>query len=56
MERDITPLAAAVISDDGQTLAEYGLILGGIFLIAAAAMLLLGPTIDQLFQDAINVF
>lgn len=40
--------------DDGQTQAEYALLLVGVFLIAAAAVLLTGPAVQQLFQAAVD--
>ncbi|MFA7297143.1 MAG: Flp family type IVb pilin [Dehalococcoidia bacterium] len=40
--------------DAGQTQAEYALLLAGVFLLAAAAVVALGPSVSQLFQDAVD--
>jgi Flp pilus assembly pilin Flp len=45
--------------EEGQTMAEYALILGGIAIIVVAAILFLGPAIRGLFEDtgsSINQF
>jgi Flp pilus assembly pilin Flp len=45
--------------EEGQTMAEYALILGGIAIIVVAAILFLGPAIRDLFTDtgsSINQF
>ena len=36
---------------EGQTMAEYSLILGGIAIVVIAGILILGPAIRDLFQD-----
>ena len=36
---------------EGQTMAEYSLILGGIAIVVIAGILILGPAISDLFQD-----
>ena len=36
---------------DGQTMAEYALILGGIAVVVIAAIVFLGGRIDDLFRD-----
>jgi Flp pilus assembly pilin Flp len=41
---------------DGQTMAEYGLILAGIFVLVAATILLLGPQISSAFANVKNQF
>ena len=44
---------------EGQTMAEYALILGGIAIAVIAAILFLGPAISDLFKDtgsSINSF
>lgn len=38
--------------EDGQGMVEYGLILGLIAVAAIAALLLLGPKIKAIFEDA----
>jgi pilus assembly protein Flp/PilA len=40
--------------EDGQTMAEYGLLLAGIAVVVMVAVLLLGPAIANTFQDVIN--
>lgn len=54
-------LSAARITDTtrddrGQTMAEYGMILGGIAVVVAAVVLLLGPPIGNLYQQAVDAF
>jgi Flp pilus assembly pilin Flp len=36
---------------DGQTMAEYALILGGIAVVVIAAIVFLGGRIEELFRD-----
>ena len=36
---------------DGQTMAEYALILGGIAILVIAGILILGPAVRDLFQS-----
>jgi len=36
---------------EGQTMAEYALILGGIAVVVIVGILVLGPAIRDLFQD-----
>jgi len=40
--------------DAGQTQAEYALLLAGVFLLAAAVVVAMGPAVNQLFQDAVD--
>lgn len=40
--------------EDGQTMAEYGLLLAGIAVVVMVAVLLLGPAIANTFQEVIN--
>lgn len=40
--------------EDGQTMAEYGLILTGIALVVMVTTLLLGQAISNTFQNIIN--
>jgi Flp pilus assembly pilin Flp len=37
--------------EDGQTMAEYALILGGIAILVIAGILILGPAVRDLFKD-----
>jgi Flp pilus assembly pilin Flp len=37
--------------EEGQTMAEYALILGGIAILVIAGILILGPAIRDLFKD-----
>ena len=46
----------AIATDDGQTMAEYGLILAGVFVIVAAALVLLGDPVHGLLQAVIAAF
>ena len=36
---------------EGQTMAEYALIIGGIAIVVIAGLLILGPAIRDLFED-----
>jgi pilus assembly protein Flp/PilA len=36
---------------DGQTMAEYALIIGGIAIVVIAGILILGPAISDLFKE-----
>lgn len=36
---------------EGQTMAEYALILGGIAIVVIAGILILGPAINDLFEE-----
>lgn len=47
-------LAPVVRDDQGQTMAEYGLILAGIAVVVMAAIVVLGPAIAQIFTDIAN--
>ena len=38
--------------EEGQTMVEYGLLIGGIALVVIAGILILGPAINELFTDA----
>ena len=45
--------------EEGQTMAEYALIIGGIAIVVIAGILILGPAIRDLFQDtgdSVNTF
>ncbi len=37
--------------EEGQTMAEYALILGGIAILVIAGILILGPAVRDLFKD-----
>jgi Flp pilus assembly pilin Flp len=37
--------------EEGQTMAEYALILGGIAIVVIAGILILGPAIENLFEE-----
>jgi Flp pilus assembly pilin Flp len=37
--------------EDGQTMAEYALILGGIAILVIAGILILGPAVRDLFKS-----
>ena len=44
---------------EGQTMAEYALIIGGIAIVVIAGILILGPAIRDLFEDtgdSVNAF
>jgi len=44
---------------EGQTMAEYALIIGGIAIVVIAGILILGPAIRDLFEDtgdSVNTF
>ena len=45
--------------EEGQTMAEYALIIGGIAIVVIAGILILGPAIRDLFEetgDSVNNF
>ena len=44
-------LAGLREKQDGQTMAEYALILGGIAIVVIAALVILGDNIADLFED-----
>ena len=44
-------LVARLRERDGQTMAEYALIIGGIAIVVIAGILILGPAIRDLFQS-----
>lgn len=48
--------AVAPRDDDGQTMAEYGLILAGIAVIVMAVVWLLGGAINSTFQSIVDQF
>ena len=51
--------AARLRDREGQTMAEYALIIGGIAIVVIAGILILGPAIRDLFDetgDSVNSF
>jgi Flp pilus assembly pilin Flp len=42
---------ARLRDQDGQTMAEYALIIGGIAIVVIAGLLILGPAIRDLFKE-----
>jgi Flp pilus assembly pilin Flp len=46
----------AICKEEGQTLAEYGLVLVLIMVVAAVAVALLGNTIVNLFNQVVAAF
>ena len=51
----LTRVKELVRSEEGQGMVEYGLILGLIAVAAVAALLLLGPKIADMFNNAKDV-
>ena len=49
-------LPRASRDDDGQTMAEYGLILAGIAVVVMAVVWLLGGAINTAFQGIVDQF
>jgi Flp pilus assembly pilin Flp len=49
-----TKIAALRDREDGQTMAEYALILAGIAVLVIAAVVFLGEEIEQLFRETGN--
>ena len=45
-------LASRAQAEEGQTMAEYGILLGVIVIVVVAVAVLLGPTISDLFNAA----
>ena len=56
MARTVTALAADAHREEGQTMAEYGLILAGIAVVAMVGVALLGPAISTLFTTLAGSF
>ncbi|RJQ12606.1 MAG: Flp family type IVb pilin [Dehalococcoidia bacterium] len=44
------------VEEEGQTMAEYGLILAGIAVVVMATVFLLGGAINTTFTDILNQF
>ncbi len=54
MDKLITRVLSFINREEGQTMAEYALILVGVAVIVAATAVLLGNAIDTTFQDIIT--
>ncbi len=52
----LVTMARAPHRDEGQTMAEYGLILAGIAVIVMTAVFLLGGAINTTFQSIVAQF
>ncbi|GMU39270.1 MAG: hypothetical protein AMXMBFR23_01360 [Chloroflexota bacterium] len=50
----LTALVGTGRDEEGQTMAEYGLLLAGIAVVVMAVILVLGPAIAQTFQDVVD--
>lgn len=48
--------AGASRDDDGQTMAEYGMILAGIAVVVVLVVALLGTAISDAFQSVVDSF
>lgn len=53
-EAELQPTTPVLEREEGQTMAEYGLILTGIALVVMATTLLLGGAISATFQSIID--
>lgn len=49
-------MKALVKQDEGQGMAEYGLILAGVAVLVIAVIFLLGHRLEALFQEVIGSF
>lgn len=56
MIRAIGAMQRAAAEEEGQTMAEYGLILAGIAVVVMATVFLLGGAINTTFTDILNQF
>ncbi len=54
LTRMIGSMVATIRRDEGQTMAEYGLILAGIAVVVMVTALLLGTAISDAYQDIID--
>jgi len=52
----VTALTGGAEREDGQTMAEYGLILAGIAVVAMVGVAVLGPAISTLFTTLAGSF
>ena len=56
MIRAMGGMQRAAAEEEGQTMAEYGLILAGIAVVVMATVFLLGGAINTTFTDILNQF
>ena len=56
MARAIGAMQSTSENEEGQTMAEYGLILAGIAVVVMATVFLLGGAINTTFTDILNQF
>ncbi len=56
MTRVMGAMQRTAAKEDGQTMAEYGLILAGIAVVVMATVFLLGGAINTTFTDILNQF
>lgn len=56
MYRVLAATQRAATDEEGQTMAEYGLILAGIAVVVVVAVGLLGGAIDTTFRDLLDDF
>lgn len=56
MTRAMGVMQRAAAEEEGQTMAEYGLILAGIAVVVMATVFLLGGAINTTFTDILNQF
>ena len=46
----------AIKGDEGQSMAEYGLILAGVAVVVMGAVVILGTTLEGTFADVVDAF
>lgn len=56
MIRAMGAMQRTATEEEGQTMAEYGLILAGIAVVVMATVFLLGGAINTTFTDILNQF
>lgn len=56
MTRAMAAMQRTAAEEEGQTMAEYGLILAGIAVVVMATVFLLGGAINTTFTDILNQF
>lgn len=56
MIRAMSATQRVAVDDEGQTMAEYGLILAGIAVVVMATVFLLGSAINTTFTNILNRF
>ena len=49
-------IAGRLVREDGQTLAEYGMLVGFIAVVVIAAAIVLGSSISSLFVPVVRLF